>query len=186
MAEEILKIQIQLNEYKAKRDAINEQIRKEEELANTVETHSIHLAAAAEDDIKYLMSIEPNIHNKEILRKLIWTTYLQPEFNAMIKRQFGSANPKNVIYCIEHIETHKKYIGKTQAEVTKRWTEHFKSSLNIGTISHQAIHDALCGHWSEFMFYIIEETTKENLNDREKYYINFYETDKYGFNLKKG
>lgn len=183
---ETQEIQNQLNEYKAKLNAVNEQIRKEEELANTIEVHSIHLAAAAKEDIKFLLSIEPNINNKEILRKLIWTTYIQPEFNLMIKKQFGSNIPKNVIYCIENINTHKKYIGKTQTEISKRWTEHIKASLNIGTISHQAIHDALYGHWDEFTFSIMEIVEKDNLNDREKYYIKFYETDSYGYNMKRG
>lgn len=184
--EEIKQITTQLDEYKSKRDAINEQIRKEEELENQLETHTIRLASAAKDDISYLISIEPNLHNQEILRKLIWSTYLQPEVNEMFKKQFGANIPKNVIYCIEHIDSHKKYIGKTQSEITKRWTDHLKSSLNIGTISHQAIHSALYKNWDQFAFYVLEETTKENLNEREKYYIKFYETDKYGFNLKKG
>jgi len=52
----------------------------------------------------------------------------------MTKNIFGNRSPKNVIYCIENITTHKKYIGKTSAEVTKRWTDHLKNSLNIGGI----------------------------------------------------
>ena len=62
-----------------------------------------------------------------------------------------------------------------------------KASLGIGTISHQYIHDALHKHWDEFMFYILEEVPdNESLTDREKYYITFYETDKYGYNAKVG
>ena len=32
------------------------------------------------------------------------------------------------------LRSNEKYIGKTSAEVSKRWTEHIKSSLNIGGI----------------------------------------------------
>lgn len=37
------------------------------------------------------------------------------------------------------------------------------------------------GVWN-FSFEVLEEVDKENLTSREKYYINFYESDKYGLN----
>ena len=94
--------------------------------------------------------------------------------------------PIGYIYCIENINTHKKYIGKTSAEVTKRWTDHLKNSLNIGGIKRQPIHDALFGHWDEFTFRVIEEVKDEKLSEKEKYYISFFQTDKYGYNVKSG
>ena len=104
----------------------------------------------------------------------------------MLNNNFGSKVPKNVIYCIERISDKKKYIGKTSAEVSKRWTDHIKNSLEIGTIKHQPIHDALYKNWDNFTFSIIEEVKDDKLSEREKYYINFFETDKYGFNVKSG
>jgi len=81
-----------------------------------------------------LVSIESHIHHKEILYKLIWSEYIQKAFGQTLKNILGNRSPKNVIYCIENITTHKKYIGKTSAEVSKRWIEHIKNSLNIGGI----------------------------------------------------
>ena len=183
---ELLEIKEQLNEFKAKRDAINEQLRKEEQAKNEIDFHRIQLTDNDKEDIKYLTSIEPNIHNKELLHKLIWSEYIQKPFNQMIKNIIGNTTPKNVIYCIENIESKKKYIGKTTAEYKDRMTNHIKSSLGIGTLSRQLIHTALFGHWDEFIFYIIEEVKDSKLSDREKYYINFYQTDKYGYNTKVG
>ncbi len=184
--EELGAIKEELGEYAAKRAAINEAIRREEELQNEIDTHRIILSETAKEDIHYLISIEPNIHNKDLLHKLIWSEYLQVPFNNMLKRIFGSKIPKNVIYCIENIKLHKKYIGKTSAEVSKRWTEHIKSSLNIGGIKRQNIHEALFEHWDEFTFSIMEEVLDSRLSEREKYYINFFETDKFGYNQKGG
>ncbi|MDV3427666.1 MAG: GIY-YIG nuclease family protein [Bacillota bacterium] len=104
----------------------------------------------------------------------------------MINNNFGSKVPKNVIYCIERISDNKKYIGKTSAEVSRRWTDHIKNSLSIGTIKRQPVHDALYNDWDNFTFSIIEEVKDDKLNEREKFYINFFETDKYGFNIKSG
>lgn len=175
-----------LEEQKKIRESINLAILKEEESKNQIDTHRIIISELDKEDIDYLISIEHKIHNKDLLHKLIWSEYLQKPFNQMINNIFGSKVPKNVIYCIENYNTHKKYIGKTSAEVSKRWTEHIKSSLNIGGIKKQKIHEALFNHWDEYTFSILEETTKDKLSEREKYYISFFETDKYGFNLKSG
>lgn len=180
-------IKSQLTEYQEKQRVINEQLRKEQLLQDEENAHRISLSIESKDDIEYLVSIEKNIHNKETLHKLIWTEYLQRPFNQMLKNTLGSSSPKNVIYCIENINNHKKYIGKTRGEYKDRQINHMKASLQIGTISHQEIHNALFGHWDEFSFYILEEVDNEsNLSEREKFYINFYETDKYGYNLKVG
>lgn len=117
---------------------------------------------------------------------MVWSTYLQQAYKDTFHNILGNRNPKNVIYCIENINTGKKYIGKTSAEVSKRWTEHIKTSLNIGTIKTTNIHKALYNHWDEFIFYILAETEKEKLSEMEKYYIGFYESDKYGYNIKAG
>lgn len=176
----------ELNEYKQKRDAINEAIRLEEEIKKGLDAHRIILSDTDKQDIELLLNIETKINNKQTIRKLIWTEYLQKPFNQMLNNIFGANVPKNVIYCIENIETHKKYIGKTSAEVSKRWTEHIKTSLNIGTIKSQIIHTSLFKNWDKYCFSIICKTDKENLSEREKYYISFYETDKYGYNMKGG
>ena len=183
---DLAKYETQLKEWKAKITAINEQIRHEEELQNSINCHRIQLSNSDKEDIQYLLSIEENIHNKQLLYKLIWSEYLQKPFNKMINDCFGARVPKNVIYCIEQIDLKKKYIGKTSAEVSKRWTDHIKNSLNIGTIKRQPIHEALYKNWDNFTFSILEEVKDEKLGDREKFYINFFQTDKYGFNIKSG
>lgn len=176
-----------LEDYKKRRDIINEINRREEELQNEIDSHRIILTDIEKEDINFLLSIEDKINNKELLHKLIWSEYLQKKFNQMINNIFGAKIPKNVIYCIENYLNHKKYIGKTSTEVSKRWSEHFKTSLNIGGIKRQKIHDNLFKHWDNFTFSIIEVVNENNsLSEREKYWISFYQTDKFGYNIKGG
>lgn len=185
--EEVETLKKELDEFRLRRAAINEEIRKEEEKENYIQIHSIQLSDYDKEDIKFLLSLDNELHNKTILYKLIWSQYLQQGFKNMLHNIFGNRDPRNVIYCIENIKTGKKYIGKTSAEVSKRWTEHIKTSLNIGTIKSSNIHKALYKHWDEFIFYILEEVPSEkNLSEQEKYYINFYESNKYGYNIKAG
>lgn len=174
-----------LEEYRQKRAAVNEAMRIEEMAEEELKTKKLSINDNDKDDIAFLLSIESKIHNKEVLRKLIWTQYIQPSFNKMIKKQFGNKIPSCVIYCIED-KNGKKYIGKTVSDVSKRWGEHIKASLSIGTISHQIIHDAMYKNWDDFIFYIIENTTKDKITEREKYYIKLFESDVYGYNMKVG
>lgn len=179
-------IKNELEEERSRRAAINEELRKQEEHEKYNEIHSVNLSPEEKEDIHFLLSLEDKLHNKQILYKLVWSTYLQQAYKNTFHNILGNRDPKNVVYCIENINTGKKYIGKTSAEVSKRWTEHVKTSLNIGTIKSTNIHKALYNHWDEFIFYIIAETDKEKLSETEKYYIQFYESDKYGYNIKVG
>lgn len=186
MQADIETIRAELEVERSKRAAINEEIRKSEEKEKYNEIHSVQLTDNEKEDIHFLLSLEDRMHNKQVLYKLVWSTYLQQAYKNTFHNILGSRDPKNVIYCIENINTGKKYIGKTSAEVSKRWTEHIKTSLNIGSIKTTNIHKALYNHWDEFIFYILVETEKEKLSEMEKYYINFYESDKYGYNIKAG
>ena len=184
--EELEKVEADLEVERSRRAAINEELRKAEEEEKYNEIHSVQLTDNEKEDIHFLLSLEDRLHNKQSLYKLIWSTYLQQAYKNTFNNILGNQNPRNVIYCIENINTGKKYIGKTSAEVSKRWTEHIKTSLNIGTIKTTNIHKALYNHWDEFIFYILTETEKDKLSEMEKYYIKFYESDKYGYNIKAG
>lgn len=183
---ELDKVKAEFDEFRIQREAINQAIALENEEEEEKDRHRILLSQQDKEDIQYLLSIEEKINNKQLLRKLIWSEYLQKPFNDMLKRLFMGTPPKNVIYCIENVINHKKYIGKTTAEVSKRWTEHIKTSLEIGTIKSQNIHKALYGHWDEFIFSVISETEKEKVSAEEKYYISLFESDVYGYNMKGG
>lgn len=105
----------------------------------------------------------------------------------MLKNVLGGKECKSVIYKITNTTTGEIYIGKTKADVSKRWTEHIKTSLGIGTVARSKVHDALYNHWDNFTFEVIESSIDESaLSEREKYYINFYQSNIYGYNMNSG
>ena len=175
----------EIEDFRIRRESLNEAIRKEREMENLQDSHRIQLLDFDKEDIHFLVSLENKIHNKELLHKLIWTEYLQKPFNQMINRICGANIPKNVVYCIENIETHEKYIGKTSASYKDRMSNHIKASLGLGQLTRQQIHKALFGNWDKFMFSIIEEVGKDQkLSDREKFYIETFQSNQYGYNMK--
>ena len=185
--DELAQVINELDDYKKKQQVINEAILRQRAIDEQQDFYRVKLTDDAKQDIKYLVSIIDNIKNSTLLYKLIWSEYIQKPFGTMLKNITGGKEIKCVIYKITNINTQEIYIGKTKADVTKRWTEHIKTSLNIGTVARSKIHDALFRHWDEFTFEILEEVDDESkLSQREKYYINFYQSNIYGYNMNSG
>ena len=112
-------------------------------------------------------------------------------------------NPFGFIYCIENINTHKKYIGATYAkwvgtvkidpitQIKKRATDYLYE-YNIAIDKHlsafrlvrpmtQAMVDE---GFENFIMYPIAETTKANHREAELYFITKFDTIKNGYNSK--
>lgn len=89
------------------------------------------------------------------------------------------------IYCIENIKNHKKYIGQSK-NIRRRFWVH-THTLNKNEHCNKHLQKAWNLYGSEsFKFYVIEECLKEELDDKEKYYIEKYNTLKNGYNLNAG
>lgn len=177
----------EIDDFQKKQQVINEEIIRRRQVEEQQDFYRIVLSEQDKDDIRYLLSIINNIKNKQLLYKLIWSEYLQKHFNEMLKRVLEGKEIRCVIYKITNLKTGEIYIGKTKAEVSKRWTEHIKTSLNIGTIARSKIHTMLFEHWDEFSFEVLERVSDESLlSSREKFYINFYQSNTYGYNMNSG
>ena len=91
------------------------------------------------------------------------------------------------IYCIENVINNKKYIGLSR-DIYRRWLEH-RSELNRGTHVNQYLQHSWNFYGEDvFKFYIVELCKPENLSDKERYYIDTYNTLSHqnGYNLTAG
>ena len=181
---EIENIKEELNEFQNKREAVNEAILRERELEEKEDFYRIIISQEDQEDIEVLNTIAPRLRNKEALNKLIYSVFIQRPMDEMIKRVTGGRDVSG-IYKITYLKTGEAYIGKT-TNIKKRWGEHCKSSLDIGTIAHSSFHTRLKrdGLWN-YTFEILEEVPKDKLTEREKFYISLYGTDKQ-LNMKVG
>ena len=163
--------------------SVMETLRAEEE---SDETHMLQLPQTVRDDMSYLVeTVVPRLNNKEVVNKLIWSEYIQSPTKDMLDVILpGKECPG--IYKITNINTKKSYIGRS-TNVYKRLQDHIKSSCGIATIADQKIHHAMRdeGIWN-FRFDLLEECEKSKLGEREKYYIEFFQTQKYGYNAVAG
>lgn len=92
-----------------------------------------------------------------------------------------------IIYIIINNINHKVYIGQT-IDIKRRWHSHIYDLRN-----NNHINIYLQRAWNKygennFEFKILEEISDELLNEKEKYWINFYKSfdREYGYNLTTG
>ena len=85
------------------------------------------------------------------------------------------------IYKITNLKNGKSYIGQS-IDIYNRWHEH-KYADNKPSIIHLAIRKY---GFDNFLFEIIEKCSKEELDEKEIYWINYYDTFNNGYNLTIG
>lgn len=92
-----------------------------------------------------------------------------------------------VIYKYENLINHHIYIGQTK-DFKKRCREHKNAAYNPAHGDYNLpIHSAIRKYGLEnFSIDIIDECSNEWLNEKEKYWINYYNSYKKGYNATEG
>lgn len=177
-------LQTEVNDFKEKQRLINEAILRKHEVEEQSRFYKIQLTDGTKEDIQLLLSIMPRLHDNTSLYKLIYDLYISRPVKEMEKRVLNNESFSG-IYKITGPDE-RIYIGKS-TDIKSRWQQHCKSAFHTGTISWASIHDAMEKQGIDnFTFEVIEKVEKENLSSREKFWIEFYGADKYGYNMKAG
>ena len=92
------------------------------------------------------------------------------------------------IYKITNNINNKIYIGKTNRDISIRFQEHIDSSNSINSPSYNShLHRAFRKYGIEnFSIDKIEEVSEELINEREKYWIKYYNSYNSGYNMTLG
>jgi len=164
--------------------AIQAQI-KEKEIKDQLSFYCLQPTENELDDIKALERVKPNLHQPRILCMLIWSTYFQKPMTALCNNILGTAIVCG-IYKITNQETGECYIGQA-VDIAKRWKDHAKCGLGIDTPANNKLYKAIqeYGIWN-FTWELLEKCSKEDLNDKENFYIELYDSCNYGYNSNKG
>ena len=147
--------------------------------------YCIQINEADKEDIDYLLEVvAPRLKSKDAIPKIVWTEFFQKPTQELMKRL--NIEDKPGIYKITNINTNKCYIGKS-TKVRQRLIDHIKGAIGISSISDQKIHTAMRneGIWN-WQFEKICDCEKEKLSEMEKYYINFFNAQEYGYNVVSG
>ena len=173
----------ELEDFRSRRDAINEAIRRERELIEKEDFYKIQLTQNDIEDIKILDSMKNRLSHKEVLPKVIWESIARRPVSEMIKRVVGQK--VGGIYKITYIPTGEAYIGRT-VNFKDRWQAHIQTALGMEKVASSTLHTHMArnGIWN-YNFEILEEVPKDKQSEREKFYIDLYGTQKQ-LNIKAG
>lgn len=174
-----------LEEYKEKRDAINQQILRERALEEKQDFYRIQLDDSSKQDIEVLNNIRQKLNKTDLLNKLIYDNYIARPAKEMVKRVLEGKNPCG-IYKVTNIQTNEIYIGKS-VKIGDRFLNHIKSACGLEGVAESQFQRALKKYGVDcFTWELLEECPKENLTEKEKGYIIFYGTKEYGYNQREG
>lgn len=147
--------------------------------------YTIQVPEEYRQDIDFLLNtVSQKVQHPDVINKLVWTEYVRPYITDTFKRVGVQDAPG--IYKLTNIESGKAYIGKS-TNVKGRITDHFKSSVGCSTIADQAVHHAILqtGFWN-WTIEVITYCEKDKLSELEKYYIEFFKTQEFGYNKREG
>lgn len=182
---ELSELYAEVKEYREKRDAINAEILRQRAIDEQQDFYRVVLDQSSIDDINVLNSIRKNLHKHDSLDKLIYDTYVAKPVQEMVKRVLEGEAPSG-IYKITRLKTGEIYIGKS-TDVKTRWIQHTKTAFGCGTIAHSILHTTMARDGiDQFTFELLEEVPKDKLTERERYYIEFYDSKRYGLNERNG
>lgn len=183
--QEYSKVSEELENIRATLSAATEARIREEEKKGNLDFYKLQVTDLELDDIKKLNSIKPMLHNPVILSKLIWSTYFQKPYKALCSRTFGEDIVCG-IYKITDLTTEQYYIGQS-VDCGKRWADHIKAGLGIDNNGTNKLYKAMQAHGVEnFTFELLESCERKLLDEKEKFFINLYQSDKFGLNVTKG
>lgn len=185
LLKEIEKTSKKLEDIKSVRAAaIAAQIR-EKEIKEKASFYCLKIKEADLSDIKVLEKIKGQLNNPRILSMLIWQTYWQKPMTALCNNILGTS-VKCGIYKITNQITDECYIGQA-VDIATRWKTHAKCGLGIDTPINNKLYKAIqeYGIWN-FSWELLEECSRNDLDSKEKFYIELYQSKDFGYNTLKG
>ena len=179
------KIEEDLEQLKATRAAIIQANIKEKEIEENSTFYCLTISEIDKADIKMLENIKSQLNKPRVLSMLIWSTFFQKPMTTLCNNIIGTSTITG-IYKITNQVTKECYIGQS-VDISKRWKDHAKCGLGIDTPAGNKLYKAMqtYGIWN-FSWEVLEQCSKDLLDEKEKYYIDLYDSYNYGYNSNTG
>lgn len=185
IGEERTLIDTQLKNYREQVEGILEpmQTLAKEEAARKY--YCLELSEKDNSDIQYLVEkVAPKLSNAALIPKLCWSEYVSKAFTDLANKTGIKDEPG--IYKITNIDTNKCYVGKATS-CKKRLSDHLKGACGMTTVADQQIHHAIVEEgFNNWTFEVVCYCDKEQLNERERFYIAEFHALDWGYNRNAG
>ena len=157
--------------------------KRAEEIKQESSYYKLQLSELDLEEIRMLKNITPYLRDKEPLNKVIWKVYYEKPTTDLIGRVVGSG-AKTGIYKITNLENNMCYVGQA-VNISDRWKQHIKRGLGAETPTRNKLYPAMIAFGVEnFSFEIIEECLREQLDEREDYWQDYFKAKEFGYSIK--
>lgn len=161
---------------------MREKAKKEE-----INFYKISLSEKDIQDIEKLTQLKASFNNPTAISKLIWSTYIQKQVTDLCNRIIGKNTTCCGIYKITNLNTQECYIGQS-LNIAERLKTHCKYGCGINTPLSNKLYKSMLetGIWN-FSFEVLEkDLQKTQLNERERFWIEMYQSNIFGLNGTQG
>ena len=185
ISKELEEVNKELDKMKKTRVAAMEAKRKEKEIEENIQFYSLSIENKDKNDINTLERVKEDLNNPRILSMLIWQNFFRDKMTELCNNVLGTKTICG-IYKITNQITKECYIGQS-IDVAKRFKDHAKCGLDIDRPQGNRLYQSMLEYnlWN-FSFELLEECPKEQLNEKEKFYISLYDSCNYGYNSTTG
>ena len=153
------------------------------EMAEKANFYRLVLSEEDIREIERLREVTPYLRDSEPLNKVIWKVYYENPYTDMIGRVVGKGVHTG-IYKITNLENGMCYIGQA-ANIADRWKQHIKRGIGAETPTRNKLYPAMLAIGVEnFTFEIVEECDRTKLNEREKYWQDYFKAKEFGYSIK--
>ena len=183
--QELDKLNKELDDIKKQRVSILEAQIREKEIKEKKDFYCLPISVTDRNDIQVLERVKTQLNKPRILSMLIWSTFFQKPMTLLCNNILGTSTICG-IYKITNQIDNRCYIGQS-VNISQRWKDHAKCGLGIDTPAGNKLYKAMMeeGIWN-FSWELLEECPREQLDSREKYYIDLYNAYDFGYNSNKG
>lgn len=120
-----------------------------------------------------------------VINKVIWEVYYKKHVTELLNRVTPSGTPIIGIYKITNLDTNKCYIGQS-VDIRTRFRDHIKAGLGINASNNKFYATMKDVGPEHFMYEVIEKCDRSKLNERERFWIDYFQSADYGFNTTRG
>ena len=158
---------------------------REKEIKEQLDFYCLQIDPIDLSDIETLEKVKSRLNKPRILSMLIWQTYYQKPMTQLCNDVLGTSVVTG-IYKITNQTTDQVYIGQAR-DMAARWKEHAKCGLDIDRPAGNKLYQAMMEDGIQnFSWELLEECSANELNEKERKYIELYQSAKFGYNSNKG
>ena len=158
---------------------------REKEIKEQLDFYCLQIDPIDLNDIETLEKVKSRLNKPRILSMLIWQTYYQKPMTQLCNDVLGTSVVTG-IYKITNQTTDQVYIGQAR-DMAARWKEHAKCGLDIDRPAGNKLYQAMMEDGIQnFSWELLEECSANELNEKERKYIELYQSAKFGYNSNKG